>query len=287
MTTWGGLLRSTERRLAQAGVKEPRLEAELLLMAALGADRTALYANLQDIAPDGSADALEPLTRRRTRREPAAHVIGKREFYGREFLVGPGVFIPRPETETLVEQALRVAAAMDGAPTIADVCCGSGAIGITLAAELPRATVFAIDVDPAARLATRENAERLGVAGRVRVMEGDLLAPLPAPVDIIAANPPYIPSKQIPGLAPEVKGYEPRRALDGGADGMDVLRRLLADAPPYLKPGGALLAELDPAQAPEARALAEAAFPGAAVSVAPDLAGLDRVLVVRTRPTHP
>ena len=286
MTTWGGLLRSTERRLAQAGVEEPRLEAELLLMAALGADRAALYANLQDIAPDGSADALEPLTRRRTRREPAAHVIGKCEFYGRDFLVGPGVFIPRPETETLVEEALRVAAAMDGAPTIADVCCGSGAIAITLAAELPRATVFAIDVDAAARSAARENAKRLGVAGRVRVIEGDLLAPLPAPVDIIAANPPYIPSKRIPRLAPEVK-YEPRKALDGGADGMDVLRRLLADAPPYLKPGGALLAELDPAQAPQACALAEAAFPGAAVAIAPDLAGLDRVLVVRTRPAHP
>lgn len=286
MTAWGELLRSTERRLAQAGVEDARLEAELLLMAALNIDRATLYANLQDAAPDGRAVALEALAQRRAKREPNAYITGKREFYGREFHVGPGVFIPRPETETLVEEALRVAATMNGALTIADVGCGSGAIALTLAAELPRAAVFAIDVDAAPLLATRENAKRLGVAARVRALRGDLLAPLPAPVDVIAANPPYIPSNQIPQLAPEVR-YEPRRALDGGAHGLDLMRRLLADAPRYLKPGGALLAELDPAQAAEARALAQAAFPGAAVGVARDLAGRERVLVVRTGAERP
>ncbi|MDE2765391.1 MAG: peptide chain release factor N(5)-glutamine methyltransferase, partial [Chloroflexota bacterium] len=166
MTTLGGLLRSTERRLAQAGAEEPRLEAELLLMAALGIDRATLYANLQDPAPNGSTGGLEPSVRRRMRREPVAHIIGKREFYGREFYVGPGVFIPRPETETLAEEALRVAVTMNGALTIADVGCGSGAIGVTLAAELPGVQVFAIDIDAAPLQAARENAKRLGVKGR-------------------------------------------------------------------------------------------------------------------------
>ncbi len=286
MTAWGELLRSTERRLAQAGVEEARLEAELLLMAALSADRATLYANLQDAASDGRAEVAEALTLRRLKREPAAYITGKREFYGRELHVGPGVFIPRPETETLVEEALRIASAMNGALTVADIGCGSGAIAVTLAAEAPHAAVFAIDVDAVPLLATWENAKRLGVAARVRTLRGDLLAPLPAPVDVIAANPPYIPSKQIPQLAPEVR-YEPRRALDGGADGLDLMRRLLADAPRYLKPRGALLAELDPEQAAEARALAYAAFPCAAVDVVRDLAGRERLLVVRTGAERP
>ena len=283
MTTLGGLLRSTERRLAQAGVEETRLEAELLLMTAMRADRATLYANLQDPAPHERSGALEALMLRRVKREPTAYITGKREFYGREFHVGPGVFIPRPETETLVEEALRVASEMDGLLTIADVGCGSGAIGVTLAAELPRATVFAIDIDAAPLQAARKNVRRLAAPDRVKVLRGDLLALLPASVDIIAANPPYVRSKQIPRLAPEVKDYEPRRALDGGADGLDIMRRLLADAPRYLKPWGALLAEIDPEQAAEARALAEAAFPGAAVAIVRDLAGRERVLTVRTR----
>ncbi|MCE2470163.1 MAG: peptide chain release factor N(5)-glutamine methyltransferase [Dehalococcoidia bacterium] len=287
MTTLGELLRSTERRLAQAGVEEARLEAELLLMTALSADRATLYANLQDPATHERAGALEALMLRRVKREPTAYITGKREFYGREFHVGPGVFIPRPETETLVEEALRIAATIGGGLTIADIGCGSGAIGITLVAELPRAVAYAIDIDAAALQAARKNVERLATPNRVKVLRGDLLAPLPAPVDIIAANPPYIPSKQIPGLPPEVKSYEPRRALDGGLDGMDLLRRLLTDAPRYLKPGGALLAEIDPEQATEARALAHAAFPGAAVDVARDLAGRERVLTVRTGAASP
>ena len=285
MTTWSGLLREAEQRLVQAGIEEPRLEAELLLMAALSADRVTLYANLRDAAPRESADALEALMLRRLQREPIPYITGKREFYGREFRVGPGVFIPRPETETLVEEALRLARGR-ATLAIADVGCGSGAIAVTLAAELPGASVFAIDAAEAAREVAALNARCLGVANRVRVLAGGLLAPLPEPVDIIAANPPYVPSSQIARLPPEVR-REPHEALDGGPDGLDPLRRLLADAPRCLRPGGALLAELDPSQAPQARALAQAAFPDAAVDVARDLAGRDRVLTVRTAPASP
>jgi release factor glutamine methyltransferase len=196
--------------------------------------------------------------------------------------VGAGVLIPRPDTETLVEEALRIARAKPGALTIADVGCGTGAIAIAIAANLPGARVYAIDVAEAALALTRRNVERTGLTGRVEVLEGDLLSPLPSPVDLIAANLPYVRSEDIPTLDPEVRLYEPREALDGGEDGLDLVRRLLAEAPAYLRPGGAVLLEMDPRQIAGASAFARTVIPWATTRAVRDLSRRERVLVVET-----
>ncbi len=283
MSTLGPLLRKTERRLANAGIGDARIEADLVWMTALEVDRAELYARLQETPLSGQAQDAESLIQRRLRHEPAAYIMGKREFYGLELTVAPGVLIPRPDTEALVEEALRIAARLGGEHlAIADVGCGSGAIGIALAFHLPGAEVHAIDVSPRALEVAAMNAERHGVSSRVHFLEGDLLAPLPHPVDLIVANLPYVRSDEIPTLEPEIRLYEPREALDGGVDGLDVVRRLLGQAPSHLAPGGAVLLELDPRQIERARSFAGDALPRSSLRTVRDLAGRDRVLVIET-----
>ncbi|MEE8519048.1 MAG: HemK/PrmC family methyltransferase, partial [Dehalococcoidia bacterium] len=167
MSTLGPLLRKTERRLANAGIGDARIEADLVWMTALEVDRAELYARLQETPLSGQAQDAESLIQRRLRHEPAAYIMGKREFYGLELTVAPGVLIPRPDTEALVEEALRIAARLGGEHlAIADVGCGSGAIGIALAFHLPGAEVHAIDVSPRALEVAAMNAERHGVSSR-------------------------------------------------------------------------------------------------------------------------
>ena len=283
MSTLGPLLRKTERRLANAGIGDARIEADLVWMTALEVDRAELYARLQETPLSGQAQDAESLIQRRLRHEPAAYIMGKREFYGLELTVAPGVLIPRPDTEALVEEALRIATRLGGEHlAIADVGCGSGAIGIALAFHLPGAKVHAIDVSPRALEVAAMNAERHGVSSRVHFLEGDLLAPLPHPVDLIVANLPYVMSDEIPTLEPEIRLYEPREALDGGVDGLDVVRRLLTDAGGKLREGGVVLLELDPRQIERARSFADDALPGSILRTVRDLAGHDRVLVIET-----
>jgi release factor glutamine methyltransferase len=252
-------------------------------MTALEVDRAELYARFAESPSPTESETAESLIGRRLRHEPAAYLMGRREFYGLDVTVAPGVLIPRPDTETLVEEALAIALSLgETHPAIADVGCGSGAIAVALAVNLPRAALFAIDTAQRALEITRLNAERHGVADRIEVLEGDLLAPLRGPVDLIAANLPYVMSSEIPTLEPEVRSYEPREALDGGDDGLDVIRRLLDAAPSSLRSGGAVLLEIDPRQVASATAYAGRALPGAAVRLVKDLTGRDRVLVVQT-----
>ena len=209
--------------------------------------------------------------------------MGTREFYGLPVAVGPGVLIPRPETETVVEEALRLVEA-EASPVLVDVGCGSGAIAVALAVARPDAVVYALDVAPRALELTAHNAAVHGVSERLCVLEGDLLAALPRPVHVVAANLPYVMSDEIPLLEPEVSRYEPREALDGGADGLVLIRRLLAEAEGCLLPGGALVLEMDPRQISAAGDTAAACFPEARIRAARDLGGRERVLVVETAP---
>jgi release factor glutamine methyltransferase len=273
-------LRHGSRVLAEAGSEEARLEAELLLAHALTTDRTHLYRRLPEDLPDGAARAFEALLQRRLAHEPTAYILGRREFYGLDLEVTPAAIIPRPETETLIELVLEFIGEREA--RVVDVGVGCGAVAVALAVNLPRAEVIATDVSPDALALARRNAERHAVAPRIRFLEGDLLEPLDAPVDVIAANLPYVRTGDFESGPPEIRQYEPRLGLDGGPDGLRIIERLLRQAPPRLKDGGALFLEIGEEQGDAARTLAREPFPQAQIEVKQDLSRLDRVLVVRT-----
>jgi release factor glutamine methyltransferase len=277
-------LRHGSRMLsAEGGSEEASLEAELLLAHALSTDRTHLYQRLREALPDDAASAFDALLQRRLAHEPTAYILGRKEFYGLDFDVTPAAIIPRPETETLVELVLEFVAAREAEheTRVVDVGAGCGAVAVALAANLPQAGIVATDVSPQALALARRNAERHQVAERIRFLEGDLLEPLDAPVDVIAANLPYVRSGDFEAAPPEIRQHEPRLGLDGGPDGLRVIERLLRQAPSWLKGGGALFVEIGEEQGEAARRLAAEAFPQARIEVRKDLSALDRVLVVR------
>ncbi len=283
MTTVSMLLRDTTERLARAGIGDARLEADLLWMTALDTDRTHLYAKLQDTPDQNAMNAAADLLERRLRHEPVAYLMGHREFFALQFYVAPGVLIPRPETELVVEEALRLLhERLTGREnvSVADIGTGSGAIAVSVAVNCAQATVYASDISAPALEIAALNAREHGVSDRVRFITGDLLSPIPGPVDLILANLPYVMSSEVPTLEPELRLYEPLEAFDGGADGLVLIGKLLADAPRYLNKGGAVVLEMDPRQIDRAKELALEAFPGATVRILLDLAGRPRVLVV-------
>ncbi|HEU4327586.1 MAG TPA: peptide chain release factor N(5)-glutamine methyltransferase [Roseiflexaceae bacterium] len=256
-----------------------RLDAELLLAHTLGWSRARVLAEGR-IALDAAQQArFAALVERRAALEPVAYLIGQREFYGLVFEVTPAVLVPRPETELLVERALELARTLPPDALIADIGAGSGAIAVALAVHLPQARISAVDLSPEALAVAGRNAARHGVAGRVRLLQGDLLGPLDAPVDLLVSNPPYTVLAEIDE---GVRRHEPHLALDGGPDGLDLYRRLLAAAPPLLRPGGAALLEIGATQAEAVSALARLHFPHARVTVEQDLAGRDRVITIAT-----
>lgn len=280
------------RRLISPISDEAALEAELLLAHALRTDRVHLYQRLEEPLPRQVGAAYQALLERRLRRQPTPYIVGHREFYGLQLQVTPAAIIPRPETELVVEAALAEAERLlqrRPSLTIADVGCGSGAIALALAANLPRSTgsgraqaeILAIDTSARALALARRNAHRLGLTQRIRFLRGDLLRPLESPVDVVVANLPYVRDDDWQRLPPEIRDHEPRRGLYGGPDGLRAIRRLLRQAPPYLKPGGALALEIGDDQAQAVRRIAGQAFPQADIEVRQDLAGLDRVLLVR------
>ncbi len=258
----------------------PQLDAGVLLTAVLGVERTALLAHPErPLTPDQAARYAE-LVARAAEGTPIPYLTGWRAFCHHDFIVTPDVLIPRPETEHLVDAALAWAQARPAQRlTIADVGTGSGAIALSLAAALPGATVYALDCSAAALEVARRNAIQIGVSN-VRFGQGDLLAALPEGVnpDLIAANLPYIPSADLDALA--VARHEPRLALDGGPDGLDVIRRLVTQAIDRLPPTFALLLEIGAGQGGAVSALCRQAFPDAQVRVLPDYAGHERVVEV-------
>jgi release factor glutamine methyltransferase len=262
------VLRWTTSRFEERGLPTPRLDAEILVAHALALPRVQLYVQFDRPLLPPELGAIRELVKRRQGGESVAYAIGKKEFYGLDFAVDARVLVPRPDTETLVDEALdRVGrtppAAVEGTeppagPRIADVGTGSGAIAVALAKQRPDATVFASDVSPDALAVARANAERNAVA--ITFVEGDLEAPLRehAPFSMITANLPYVAAGDIAGLAPEVRA-EPILALDGGPDGLDLVRRLVAAAPALLAPGGAIVLEIGAGQAQDTAALCQAA----------------------------
>jgi release factor glutamine methyltransferase len=235
----------TKEYLTSRGVENARLEAEWLLCAATGLDRVGLYLNFEKPLDDKELSAYRALVARRGRREPLQHILGTQEFCGLNFEVTSDVLIPRHDTETLVDEAL---ARMPGARTVLDIGTGSGCIAVVLAARLPGASVTAVDISEAALTVARRNAERNGVA--IEFIEGSLLDPLTGrQFDLIVSNPPYIPSSEIEALQPEVRDFDPRGALDGGLDGLEIYRRLIPSAVTALTRGGWLLLEVGAGQA--------------------------------------
>jgi release factor glutamine methyltransferase len=268
---------------AATGSEEAYLEAEILLCHALRIDRVELYRSLD--RPLGPADAgdFEALVARRCEHEPTAYLTGRREFFGLDFEVTPAALIPRPETETLVDAVITFAEKQRARPlTIADIGVGCGTIAVALARTLPSARMIAIDASPGALSLARRNARRQGVADRIDFRGGHLLSPLTEPVDVIATNLPYVRTADWESLPPEIRDWEPRAALDGGKDGLRVIESLLRQAHAYLSPGGALFAEIGDDQASAVAAIVRQAFPGAEIAVKKDLAGHDRVVVIRT-----
>ncbi len=282
------VIQATHRTLESAGIPDARLEAEVMVMDVMRMPRQAIFAEQESQVAAQQEAQLAAIVERRLTREPLAYILNYREFYGVNLLVNPDVLIPRPETETLVEHALFMALmGMESRElVIADVGTGTGAIAVNLAIHLPAARIYAIDAyDPTLDVAAY-NVRMHNVADRVTLLKGDLLEPLPEPVDVIAANLPYLPTTRIPTLQPEVQ-WEPSAALDGGPDGLDLIRRLIAQAAApsvtgdsRLKPHGVILLEMDPEQMDDAKALASEQFPDAEITVEPDLAGRERVLSV-------
>ena len=266
--------------LYQASIEEARLEAELLVAHVMGTGRAHLLAEWQRPISPTALPLLAGLVERRLRREPLCYLVGWREFYGLRFAVRSGVLIPRPETETVVDAALQLAAERYGnAPVVADVGCGCGAITVALATHLPQAQVYAIDSVRVALEVSEENFRRHGVEDRVTLLDGDLLDSLTEPVDIVVANLPYVRSGDFAAIQPEVL-WEPREALDGGPDGLAVIRRMLDQIPGKVRPGGAILLECDPRQAELLVSEVEERFPGCSSRVIQDMAHLDRVVEV-------
>ena len=261
----------TSGRFAERGIASARLDAEVLLAHVLKSNRVALYTGFDKPLEEAELAAYRELIKRRLAGEPVAYLVGEQEFWSLPLTVDPRVLIPRRDTETLVEVGKRA-----GGVRVADVATGSGAVALALASELPEAAIVATDASADALAVARLNVERHNLAARVELRQGDLAAPLDADAhDLIVSNPPYVPSGAIAGLAPEVR-REPRLALDGGPDGLDVLRRLVPGARARLAAGGTLAVEHGHEQGAAVRELfAAAGF--SAIETTRDLAGNDRV----------
>ncbi len=293
MASVGELLAQATRQLTETGPDSPRLDAEVLLAHVLGVGRTGVLAHPDAVVGDGSSTTFRALLARRVAGQPVAYLRGIQEFHGLAFSVDARVLIPRPETEQLVDLALeRVRGILtraprpQGAPPVRvwDVATGSGAIAVALAAQLRKrgylqeVELVASDVSPDALAVAIENAVAHGVADRIELAVGDLLdIPDGAPVDLLLANLPYIPTDVVPTLAPEVRA-EPPLALDGGPDGMDLMRRLLAGLPNVMLPGGIALLEMGADQATAMHTAVAAALPSTwSVVIHRDLGGRPRI----------
>jgi release factor glutamine methyltransferase len=269
----GVTLEDATRRLADAGIENPRTEARLLLALALGVSRDqTLNANP---TPEQAA-AFAALVARRAGHEPFAYISGRREFWSLDFEVGPGVLVPRPDTETLIGEALRLYPDRSAPLRIADLGTGSGAILVAALSEFPNAAGTGFELSSAAFAYADRNAARLvGTRAEIRAADWNTAT---GPFDLVFSNPPYIPAGDIESLAPDVARFEPHSALAGGPDGLDAYRALAALLPRLLAPGGHALLEIGIGQAPAMETL----FPGLELDrIAPDLSGVPRCVILR------
>lgn len=271
------------RRLRDAGITsaESDLDARLLAQFVLGWTTERFLTSADEAEPEGFADRYEELMSRRTSREPLAYIVGRREFWGLRFEVAPGVLIPRPETELIVQAALEILAPGDRQAIVADVCTGSGCIAVALAHERPLARVAATDISEAALEIARRNAARHGVADRVQVMHADVLEGIAGPFDLIVSNPPYIREHERTLLQREVREHEPHVALFAGLQGLDLIERLVGQASSRLRPGGHLIFEFGCGQDVEVEDFITSAPGLRLLELRRDLQGIARTAVAR------
>ncbi len=281
-------LHDAARALLEAGcddsLDEARLEVEVLYAEASGLSRAAVLARGNDEASPSALEAFEAMLARRLQHEPLAYILGRREFYGMTFEVRRGVLVPRPDTETLVEASL---AAIREHPSarrlvrVADVGTGSGAVALAVAQHAPMAKVWATDVSTEALAIAGANRRRFHLESRVVLLAGDMVEPLTERIDVVVANLPYIPTADIETLAPEVRDWEPRGALDGGEDGLDAFRALAAQLRDHLAIGPyAVLLEVGAGQAQQVATLTQESLGGTA-RLHRDLGGIERVVEIR------
>jgi release factor glutamine methyltransferase len=285
VTTINARIAEGRHRLLGAGIDhdEAALSARLLAEAVLGWNTTQILTSGDELEPPAFAAQFGELISRRAHREPLAYITGTREFWNLMFEVSPAVLIPRPETEGLVEAVITTFPDRDAALRIADVCTGSGCVAVAIAVERRGASVVAADLSAAALEIARRNATRHRVRDRVECVQGDLLSPLSGSFDLILANPPYVGTGSRTALQPEVRNFEPETALFAGADGLDVIRRLVTDSPARLEQHGYLIFEFGDGQESDVSELIWASEGLTMVDVKPDLQGIPRVAITKRR----
>ena len=276
-------LQSATQTLRRAGIADASVEAELLLGHVLGMSKTQLYTEPERSLTSVETEQLCHLVRRRLDHEPTAYILGHCEFYGIDFYIDYHTFIPRPETELLLEQAVELAhhiSQQGKRITIADVGTGCGAIAISLALALPQAKIYATDISAPALQVAEMNCRRHAVNSRVELLQGNLLEPLSQPVDMIVANLPYIKSCEFKDLSPEIRNFEPTTALAGGEEGLGKIQQVLEQMPGKLNYGGCFLLEIGKGQGREVTSLIKSYFPQASIELISDLGDIERVVKV-------
>jgi release factor glutamine methyltransferase len=271
-------------------IENPRLNAELLLARVLTLSKEGLYAHLNGQFKKEEKEALERLIERRISGEPLQYILGHQEFWSIDFKVDPRVLIPRPETELLVEQGLSILSetSLGKTPSVLEIGTGSGAIAISLAKEVRDIFIVATDISRGALLLAKENAKSAGILHQIEFVNADLFGPFQSvrgnePFDLILSNPPYIDRFEIQRLAREIRDYEPMAALDGGEDGMEFYRRIISQAPSYLRRGGWLLLEVGEGQGGMVADQLERSGYFFGPQLLPDLSGIERVVKARIR----
>jgi len=279
--TLSEVLRSACHILSTADIDDASIEAEFLLGHVLGVSKAQLYSEPERLLTAAETGHLRQLVQRRLLREPTAYILKSCEFYGFDFYLDQRALIPRPETELLVERTIEFAYhrfSQGKRLIIADIGTGSGVIAISLALALHEARIYATDISASVLQVVRVNCQRHKVGSRVKLLQGDLLEPLPEPVDVIVANLPYIKNYELQKLAPEITNFEPMIALSGGEDGLDKIRCLLRQAPGKIRNGGCLLLEVGQSQAKAVSSIINSYFSQASIEVIPDLNGINRVV---------
>ncbi len=270
------------------GVDSPRLSADWLLCYVLGLKRIELYTQFNKVVEQEQLSQLHELVKRAGTHEPIAYITGKKEFYSLEFEITKDCLIPRPETELLVERAIEFLRTRNGEQFVCDLCTGSGCVAVAIARNFANCRVVATDISDAALAVAEKNVAKHGLMNRIKLLQGDLFEPIiaglgPAKFDLIVSNPPYVSEPEYEKLAPNVKNFEPKSALTAGHDGLDIIKKIIADADQHLKPTGTLMLEIGNEQANAARNLLETAGYFGNVKIEKDYSNLDRLAVAAAK----